>query len=191
MPSTLWSAPVGPLNSTSGTAVTGGTSLTDSSPTPPIIVPAGIVSVGTEIRLRAHGEYTTTSVTPTLTFTIVWNNPGTAIASGVVVAASAAITLTSASATGWPWMLEWDGEFRALSTVAGGSTGSVNGQGKIHVGTALTTFGSPFAFPATKALRTVSIDTSISKAVQLGITWSSATGTPSGTCDDLIVELLG
>jgi hypothetical protein len=189
MPSTLWSAPVGPLNSTSGTAVTAA-ALTDGSPSPPIIVQNGLLNVGTEMRIRAHGELTSTSATPTVVFSLIWNTPSTAIGSGVVIAATGALAI-SASQTAWPWMLEWDGEIRALSTSAGGNTGSVNGMGKFHMGTSLTAYGSPFAFPTTKALRTVSIDTSINKAVQLGITLSVTTGTPSVTVDDLIVELLG
>jgi hypothetical protein len=196
MPSTLWSAPVGPLNSVSGTAVTTAVAApgVDGAPTPQIIIQNGLLNVGTEIRIRAHGELTSTSATPTVIFSLVWNTPGTAIASGVVIAATAAQVINVA-ATGWPWMLEWDGEIRALSTSAGGNTGSVNGMGKFHsafgASGSLTAFAAPSAFPTTKALRTVSIDTSINKAVQLGVTLSVTTGTPSVTVDDLIVELLG
>jgi hypothetical protein len=88
-------------------------------------------------------------------------------------------------------MLEWDGEFRAMSTTGGGNTGSLNGMGKAHRGSSLTAFAVPEAFPVTKALRTVSLDTSINKQLMLGITLSSVTGSPSITVDDLIVELLG
>ena len=189
MPSTLWSAPVGPLGNASGTAATTA-ALVDTSPPPPIVIPAGMVSVGTEIRIRAHGEYTCSSATPTMTFGFYWGTPGVAIGSGVAIATGVTAVL-SASAAAWPWMAEWDGEFRSLSTGAGGNTGSVNGQGKFHLGSSLTAFGTPIAFPSTKALRTVSLDTSINKAVMIGITLSSVTGSPSVTCDDLIVELLG
>lgn len=191
MPQTLWSAPVGPLNSASGPAVTAA-ALTDASPAPPIILPAGLINVGTEMRVRAHGEITSASAIPTVVFSIVWQTPGTAIGSApaVTIAATGALAI-SASAASWPWMLEWDGEFRALTTGAGGNTGSVNGMGKFHMGSALTAFAVPAAFPVTKALRTVSLDTSINKAILLGVTLSVTTGSPSITCDDLIVELLG
>lgn len=189
MPSTLWSAPIGPLNAASGSAVTAA-ALTDASPAPPIILPAGMISVGTEIRVRAHGEYTSSSATPTVVFGLYWGTPGAAISGAVVIAATAALAIAS-NAAAWPWMLEWDGEFRALTTNAGGNTGSINGQGKFHQGSSLTAFTAPGALPITKALRTVSLDTSVNKAIMLGVTLSSTTGAPSVTCDDLIVELLG
>lgn len=189
MPSVLWSAPVGPLGIASGPAVTAA-ALTDGSPPPPAVIEAGMLSPGTEMRVRAHGEYTCSSATPTLTLGVYWGTPGAAI-SGAVVIASGITAVLSASAASWPWMLEWDGEFRGLSTGAGGNTGSINGMGKIHLGSSLTAFAVPIAFPATKALRTVALDTSVNKTVMLGITLSSVTGSPSVTCDDLIAELLG
>lgn len=189
MGSNNWSGPIGNLNSASGGAVTA-TSVTDGTPDPSIILPAGLISVGTEMRVRAHGEYTSTSSVPTLTIGVYWAAPGTAIGSAVVIAAASAVAL-NASATAWPWMLEWDGEFRALTTKAGGATGSVNGMGKLHMPSSLTAFTAPTAFPNTKALRTVSLDTSVNNKIMLGITLSATTGSPSFVVDDMVVELLG
>jgi len=183
MPQTLWSAPVGPLNNASGPAVTAA-ALTDASPAPPIIIPAGLLNVGTELRIRAHGEFTVASGTPACIFGLYWGG-----IAGVVLTATASLTLPVG--TGFPWMLEWDGEVRGLSTSAGGNTGSVNGQGKFHLGATLSTYGTVAAHPITKALRTIALDTSVNKIVALGVTLSTVTGTPSVTCDDLIVELLG
>lgn len=185
-----WSAPVPPLGTASGAAVTGGTSLADGSPQPPIIIPGDFLDLGTEIRIRAHGEYTSTSATPTFTFGFYWGTPGVAIGSALALAVTPAMAL-SASGSSWPWMAEWDGECRLMSTGAGGNTGQINGQGKFHLGSSLTAFAVPQAMPVTKALRTVSLDTSINKAIMAGVTLSSTTGTPSVTVDDLIVELLG
>src|SRR6185437_27157 len=133
MPQTLWSAPVGPLNNASGPAVTAA-ALTDASPAPPIIIPAGLLNVGTELRIRAHGEFTVASGTPACIFGLYWGG-----IAGVVLTATASLTLPVG--TGFPWMLEWDGEVRGLSTSAGGNTGSVNGQGKFHLGATLSTYG--------------------------------------------------
>jgi len=178
-----WSGPVPPMNSASGPAVTAA-ALTDASPAPPVIVPGSMLELGTELRIRAHGEFTLASGSPTCVFGLYWGG-----IAGVVIAASFAVTLPVG--TGWPWMLEWDGECRGQSTVAGGNTGSVNGQGKLHMSTSLTAFAAPTALPLTKALRTVAIDTSLNKVLSLGVTLSTVTGTPSVTCDDLVVELLG
>jgi hypothetical protein len=150
----------------------------------------GLIGLGTEMRIRAHGEMTSTSATPTLKFGFYWGTVGAAISGAVIIAESPA-TAMSASAASWPWMVEWDGEFRAMSNTGGLNTGSLNGMGKVHRGSSLTAFAVPEAMPVTKALRTVALDTSVNKQLMMGITLSATTGSPSITVDDLIVELLG
>jgi len=108
---------------------------------------------------------------------------------GVALAVTNSYTIPVVS--NMPWDLWWEGQVRVLSTVAGGSTGQVQGQGTVHFGATLTTYATPQPFPATLALRTVSIDTSLDKVLTAGCTLSTTTGTPTVTCNGLDVEVLG
>ena len=66
MPGTLWSAPPSAQNSVSLTTSSFTTAtLTDISPTQ-LLIPAGILNLGTRIRLRAAGEYTATTTASAL-----------------------------------------------------------------------------------------------------------------------------
>jgi hypothetical protein len=174
-----WVAPVPPQNFADGTAFTGLT-LQDISPTPARTIGAFVPEQGTGLRLRAFGEYTSTSATPTLTLGFYWGGFG-----GVALAAATGVAI-SASAVAWPWMMEWEGEFRLL-----GGTGSVKGMGLLRMGSSLTAFNAEIGIPATQALRTVTVSTAAAQAVTVGANWSSATGTPSITCYRLLLEMVG
>jgi hypothetical protein len=192
MPSTLWTAPAqsqGPLGFTAGPAQTAA-ALGDSSPVPPILVPP-IYGVGSRLRVRAFGDYATASApTSNVTMGIYWATPATAIATATVLAASTATAVVNTATVLWPWMLEWEGEFRALSTVVGTATGSIYSQGRLWLPTSLTA-GTMQFLPVTAALRTVALDTSQTMKLSLGITLSATTGTPSMVCQHLNAELIG
>ena len=178
---TYWVAPVPPLNFADGSAFTG-LSLLDVSPgalLTPRQVPALVPELGTTIRVRAAGQYTSTSATPTLTLGVYWGG-----VAGVALASVAGLA-ASASGTAWPWWLEYEGEFRAL-----GSSGSVQGQGKLNWPTSLTAWSTQ-PLPVTAAARVVTVNTGAAQPVTVGAVWSSATGSPSLTCNRLSVELLG
>jgi hypothetical protein len=178
---TYWVAPVPPLNFASGTAFTG-TSLLDISPgalLTPRQVPALVPELGTTMRVRATGQVTSTSATPTLVLGLYWGG-----IAGVPLASLAALAVT-ASFAAWPWILEYEGEFRAL-----GTSGTIQGQGKLEWPSSLTAWTTQ-PLPATAAARTVTVSTAAAQPVTIGANWSSATGTPSITCDHLSIELLG
>jgi len=159
-----WLAPIPPLHVLDGASFGTFTAFQSVTPTPGIILPANLLEVGSELHLEADGEYTTTaSVTFGLGFFY-----GTA---AVVLAVGTALA-SGAAATSWPWHAEWTGRVRAV-----GTAGSIQGSGFWLLGTSLTTFAAAQAMPATLALRTVAIDTTVAKEVGVGaVCGTSAAG---------------
>lgn len=188
MPSTLWTAPVPALGSSAG-ATANTAALVDASPVPPIEVPP-VYGVGSRLRVRAFGDYSTSATGANITWGLYWATPSTAIGSAAILAASTATASVSTSSVLWPWMLEYEGEFRALTTLAGGATGSIYGQGRLWTPTSITA-GTMQFLPITAALRTVALDTSQTMKLSLGITLSGTTGAPAIVCQHLNAELIG
>jgi hypothetical protein len=62
------------------------------------------------------------------------------------------------------------------------------GQGRLYLGTALTTFASPVPIPITQALRTVAIDTTIERAIGVSAAFSASSASNQVQVDDLRVE---
>lgn len=172
-----WVAPVPPLHTVDGTALANSTTLTDISPAPAIVLPANTLEAGSEIEIRAMGQFSTTG-TPTLLLGLYYG----AVA-GVALATSGAVT-TGTGAAAWPWMLEWRGVVRAI-----GSSGSLNGQGRLYLGTSLTAL-SLVAIPTTAGARTVTIDTTAAKSVTVGAQWGTASASNTVTCNDISVKLV-
>jgi hypothetical protein len=186
----VWSYPVQPFDTAAGTAVTAA-ALTAGTPVPPPVSPP-IQLAGTAIRITANGEITSTSATPTCALGFYLGAVGGAIGSAAVLGVTAGLAI-SASATAWPFMMKYEGTFRALSTSSGGN-GVVHGQGYVlwwgNVG--LTGTATPNPLPVTAAARTVStINTNTNLQWDVGVTLSVTTGTPSVTITDFTVELLG
>src|SRR5215469_9349061 len=194
MPSTLWSAPVPPLNIASASP-TIAAALTDVSPAEVVVLP-GQLSVGTRIRLYAHGEFTTTSATPTVIVGFYMNQVGTAIGTTEAILAASTTNAVTASSTAWPWSAQWYGRVTALTGPAdAANSGTVYGQGWVKWPTSLTAY-TESPIPLTAALRTVTqtatgLNTLTAQKVMLGTTWSTATGVTSFTCQELTCELLG
>lgn len=196
MPSTAWSAPVLPLNTSS--LVGSGfvtAALTDLSPNSVIVQP-GQVNAGTRIRLRAYGEYTATTTASSVTWGFYTMTVGQTFASTAVPLCATASTALLV-ATAWPWMLEYEGRFISLTFPSGSTnTASVIGQGKAYLPASLTTF-TITAMPVTAAARTVTqasanaLNTTQSMLFSVGITPAVNTGITSITCDELTLELLG
>jgi hypothetical protein len=146
----------------------------------PVIKAATLVP-GSKLSVRAAGNFSTTG-TPTLSLGF-WIGTR-ALAMTIDLAISSAIT-TGSGAAAWPWVMEWDG----LVTAAGVS-GSLIGQGKLYLGTALTTFGSPAPIPITQALRTVAIDTTIERAIGVSAAFSASSASNQVQVDDHRVMIL-
>lgn len=172
-----WASVLPPLHSASASAHANSTTLTDVSPLPHIKLPANFLEIGSILRLRAAGKFSTTG-TPTLLLGFYYG----AVA-GVALGATAATTTGSAAAA-WPWILEYQGRIRAI-----GTSGSIMGQGCLRLGTSLTAM-SNVVLPATEAARTVAVDTSIEKTVTVGAQWGTASASNTITCDEICAEIL-
>jgi len=186
MPSQYWCKPATPMTAADGPAVTAA-ALTDASPVTQKTVPVAEFLTGTTIRMRASGEYSTASATPTLTLGFYWGTVGS-IGSATVIASGPAMTI-AAAATSWPWEMDWEGEVRAL-----GTSGQVKGQGSIYfanTATGLSAAKSVFPLPITAAGRLVTVNTLTAQSMMVGCTWSSVTGTPSLTCTHVTLEIIG
>ena len=196
MPSTVWSGPVPNLGSNSASPAVAA-AITDLSPSQVIIWP-GMLSVGTRIRLRAYGNLITSATTATPTWGFYMNSTatGSLATTPAVLAVTGATAVVNTSAVAFPWMLEWEGQVRALtSPVVGATNAQVMGQGKAFLPLTITTF-TMTAIPITAALRTVQqtatgLVTNIPQTVSVAWTPNVTTGLTSVTCDEFTCELLG
>ena len=177
MPRQYWSAVLPPLHVADGAAYASSVTLTDVSRAPQKQLPAYTLEEGTEIELMAHGLFSNTG-TPTLILGFYYGG-----VAGVALAATTAITTTTGAAS-WPWQLFYRGRVRAV-----GTSGSINGQGWIKLGTSLVAF-TLRPIPETLALRTVTIDTTIVKTLTVGAQWGTSSASNTLTCNDLSVRLL-
>jgi hypothetical protein len=197
MPSYGWSAPSSfPLGATSGTVNSGFVSgtLADISPYP-CLVQAGLLNLGTRIRLIAQGSYTGTSTTTTLAFGFYMNAPASAISGALVLGVAA--TGTMFSGTGFPWLMEYWGHVAAISTTGSTTAASFVGRGRVMFGTALTTWNT-LVMPTTLAAVTVAQtsntvgNTAVEQNIQVGVTPAvTVTGLTNIITDELTCELIG
>jgi hypothetical protein len=172
-----WVSPVGPFHQADGTAYASSTTLTDVSALPHITLDGNLLEQGSEIEINAHGQFSNTG-TPTLLLGIYYGG-----IAGVALAASSAI-VTASGVTAVPWMLHYRGTVRSV-----GSTGSINGQGRLYLGTALTAF-TVRPIPEVAASRTVTIDTSTAKIVTVGAQWGTNSASNTLTCNEISVQLI-
>lgn len=180
----LFAWPPAPMSSSAGSAVTAA-ALTAATPPPPPIIPAGLIIPGAEIIMEADLEGTTTG-TPNLTIGFYIGSVGGAIGSATLIAATAANAMT-ASWSAWPVKLRYRGTFRTLSA----SAGVIQGTGELLYPTSLTAWTSS-PFPTTAAARTVStLNTQQNNQLDVGVTLSTTTGSPSVTCTGFSCMILG
>lgn len=181
----LWSYPVAPLSPVAGVAVTAA-ALTAGTPLPAPIIPGGVLIPGSKLYLEADLEMTSTSATPTLTLAFYIGAVGGAIGSATLIAATGANALT-ATTTAWPIKLRYTGTIRTLSP----SAGVIQGTGEQLYGSSLTAWATT-PFPATSAARTVStLNTNQNNQLDVGITLSATTGSPSVTVTGFYAEVRG
>lgn len=173
--------PVGPFNGAAGTA-NNFTTKQNVSALPVPVVPAGKLRQGSKIKIWAYGDYSSLTGA-SLTLGLWFGTRGGTITGDLAIGAAFTTGTTPAA---WPWMLEWDG---ILST-APGTTASILGQGWMQFGSALTTFNAEVPFPVTAGARTVSIDTTIERAIGVSATWGAASASNIVTVNDTRVVLL-
>lgn len=172
-----------PFPSVRGVAANTFTTAKDVSPVPLPFLAANELKLGSKLELEAYGEFTTT-LTPTLQIEFLYGVAAGALAStGVILAATAAIT-TASGAAAFPWHAKWVGIVTAV-----GSTGSIYGHGVLDLGTSLTAF-APAAMPVTAAARAVAIDTTAAKTLGVGAAWGTSAAGNSITVDHFTAKLV-
>lgn len=169
-----WTAPLSPLHTADGTALANSTTLTDISPAPAIVLPANLLEVGSLIRVRSWGRFSTTA-TPTLLLGIYYG----AVAGTAICATSALTTISGAANSTW----RLEGEFRVRSI---GSSGSLIGAAAAYGITATTAVAMA---PAT-APTAITADTTAAKALTIGAQWGTASASNTITCHHFDVELV-
>lgn len=173
--------PIGPFPTAAGASFNTFTTKQNVSPSPLPVIPAGKLRIGSKIQIRAVGEYSTTG-TPNLTLGF-WFGTRAASITGDIALSS---VITTATATNWPWMMEWDGMVTAV-----GTAGALLGQGLLRLGSALTSFNAEVPIPISQALRTVSsFDTTIERAIGVSATWSASSASNNIIVNDLRALLL-
>jgi len=162
------STPVGPFSTAIGAAFNTFTTrqFVDALPVP-VILPYQL-RPGTRLKIEAEGEFSTTG-TPTLSIGCAFGIVGATGSLGTaVVLAEYTAAATGSAAASWPWRLEYRGVVTAV-----GTAGSITGQGTVDLGTSLTA-QTGISIPSTLALRTVAIDTTISRGVGIVATWGTS-----------------
>ena len=192
---TLWRWPAQPQTNTTGTAVTAAALTSGLVAVNLPVIPGGILTPGARLNMRAHLEITSTSATPTCSLGFYFaavTGSAIAIGSETLLGAATGIAI-SASATAWAATMVYNGTFRALAT-AGAANGVIHGSGEVHSfwNTGLTAAGVLLPLGVTAAGRTVStINTNVANQLDIGVTLTSTTGTPSVTVTDFWAEITG
>lgn len=155
-------APLPPFHVADGTAYANSVTLTDVAPTPQVVVPAGMLELGTRLEWYFVAQYSNTG-TPSLTLGVYSGTIGQAIASAAVVCASAAITTVS-GVTARTIRGEGHGHITAV-----GTSGTIRGMAEISN---VSTGGCDMA-PATSPMANVTVDTTVSRYFTLGATWGT------------------
>lgn len=193
MPATFWSAPTQEGNPAPFVQSTITAALLDISPGT-YLIPAGMLNVGTRVRIVAWGSYIATTTASTITWGLYMANPGTAIGSAVVLGVGPAVTCVAST---MPWQLEYWGTITAASVTANATTGQIVGRGRFSSPlTSWATAPSEFIVPQTVGAQTVQqsangMNTAATQNVLVGATVTTATGLTSITTNELTCELLG
>lgn len=163
--------PLLPMASADGPAVTTPASLTDATPLPANEIPAHMLQVGGKLYTTIVGRFTSTATPGTLTIGLYFAKPAVAIGSAVLIVASAAL-VPLASQTNKTFKVEFETE--VVSVGAGGAgVGQVRA---IGIAFGVVAAGSVDLIPATAPMAAVSVDTTSSQRLLLGLTPSVTTG---------------
>lgn len=174
-----WVAPLPPFHTADGAAYNTSTTLTDVAPAPAIVIPAGMLEVGSRLEFYAIARYSNTG-TPTLTLGIYSGTVGQAIGSAAVLCVSSAITTVS-GVTNRTIRLEGHAQITMV-----GTSGIVRAMAEIsNVSTGTTDMA-----PATAPMANVTVDTTVARYLTLGATWGTSSASNTLTCHYLGVRLV-
>jgi len=193
MPVTLWSAPTQEGNPAPFVQSTITAAVLDVSPGT-CLIPAGMLDLGTRLRIIAWGQYIATTTASTITWGFYMNNPGvTILTTPAVLTLGPAITCVAST---MPWMLEYWGTITAQSTTTG-TAGQIIGRGRFSCPlTSWTTAPSEFITPQAVGNQTVAqtatgMITYNTQNIFVGATVTTATGLTSITTNELTCEIVG
>jgi hypothetical protein len=172
--------PLSPFPTAAGATFASFTTKQDVSPQPLPLLPAYVPRLGTKLWIKANGEFSTTG-TPNINLGLYIGTIAGAITTDIAL--SSTIT-TGSGAAAWPWEMEWQG------TITGtlGTTATLVGAGELKLGTSLTAWTS-VPIPITQALRSVTYDTTIARAIGVSGTWSASSASNSIKTNNLIAML--
>jgi hypothetical protein len=194
MPATFWSAPTQEGNAAPFVQSTISAAVLDVSPGQ-YLIPAGMLDVGTRLRIVAWGQYIATTTASTMAFGFYMNNPGTTIlTTPAVLTLGPAVTAVVAT---MPWQLEYFGTITAASVVANATTGQIIGRGRFFSPvTSWVTAGNWVITPQSAAAQTVQqtatgMNTATTQNILVGATVTTATGLTSITTNELTCEVIG
>jgi len=159
-----------------GAAYNTSVTLTDVSPVPQTVIPAGALQVGSTIAVEAFGFFSNTA-TPTLLLGVYYGG-----VAGVALAATSAITTTT-GATSWPFRLRYKGIVRST-----GTAGTIMGGGEVWIPTSLIA-GAWRPIPET-TFANVTIDTTVAKTITVGAQWGTNNALNTLTVAGFLVENL-
>ena len=174
---------VGPFASTIGASFGTFTTKQDVSAKPSPIIPPNVLWEGRRVKIEAEGDYSSTG-TPTIVLGFYVGLPG---ASGAPAAITTTLAESGALATSTATSFPWRMEYRGLITTSG-TSGVIVGSGNAELGT-LTALTAT-AIPITAALRTVTIDTTLARAVGVCATWSASSASNTVRVYNMTVQLM-
>lgn len=152
----------------------------DISPQPLPVMGANQPRLGSKLWLKANGEFSTTG-TPNLTLGFYIGTVAGVITTDIALSS---VIATGSGAAAWPWDLEWSGTFTAL-----GTSGTIVGSGALQLGTSLTAI-TTVPIPITQALRTVTWDTTIARAIGVSGTWGTSSASNTIKTNSFVAALL-
>jgi hypothetical protein len=156
---------IGPYHTAAGAQFDTFTTKKDVSPQPLPVILGGKMRAGTKLYIRAGGHYSSlTGASLTLGF---WFGTRGGTITGDIAIGGAFTTGTTPAA--WPWWMEWEGVCTGV-----GTAGTLVGQGQQQFGSSLTAFNAEVPIPVTAALRTVTIDTTIERAIGVSATYGAS-----------------
>jgi hypothetical protein len=159
-----------------GAVVASTAALVDITPIPIYSLPANSLMTGMVLRVKAFGRYTTGSTATNCLIGVYYGGTGGVLLAGTLSTQALTVSLTNA-----PWELDYTFVVRGI-----GTSGSVWGKGWVDLGSSVSAV-SHLTIPST-ANAAVTVDTTVAKAINIGATLSQVTGSPTITCDHMVVE---
>jgi hypothetical protein len=155
------------------------------------LIASYVFTQGLMIRVTARGIYTVGGTATNGTFAIYTGSAGSGSdgTSGTALATTGALALPT-SVTGFWWKLEAFVQVRAIAQGTGTNTLYTHGDLQIQLATPSGTTGNVqvWPLPATSGPTAAAVDTTVAHTLLLGATLSQATGSPTITCTQFLLE---